>query len=168
MNPDGRNRLTEFSRNFNGSSMYASYVTAWNRVVSYGRLTFLPPRDGARTGILRSKTTYRAKYERVLCYEGSSSGPQGGSRSMDRQVTAIRNFFRRLFSRNNDVTAPAERNADDAESVAGGVANHANAASKHDEQLGDHKDPRDDHKKQVARPTQLKSPFTHSLKCGKF
>ncbi|KAL3207559.1 hypothetical protein MRX96_010043 [Rhipicephalus microplus] len=92
MNPDGRNRLTEFSRNFNGSSMYASYVTAWNRV--------------------------------VLCYEGSSSGPQGGSRSMDRQVTAIRNFFRRLFSRNNDVTAPAERNADDAESVAGGAANH--------------------------------------------
>ncbi|KAL1425386.1 hypothetical protein MTO96_019183 [Rhipicephalus appendiculatus] len=133
MNLDDRNRLTEFSRNFSESSMYASYVTAWNRV--------------------------------VLCYEGY--GPQGGSWSMDRQLTAIRNFFRRLFGRNKDVAAG--QNADNAESATGGAANHANAASKHDdEQLGDHKDPSDDYDNQVARPTQLKSPFTHSLKCGQF
>ncbi|XP_037508665.1 uncharacterized protein LOC119385242 [Rhipicephalus sanguineus] len=136
MNLDDRDRLTEFSRNFSESSVYASYVTAWNRV--------------------------------VLCYEGSASDQQGRSWSMDRQLTAIRNFFRRLFFRNKEVAAAAGQNAEHAESAADVVANHENAASKHDEQLGDHKDPSDDYHNQVARPAQLKSPFTHSTKCGHF
>ncbi|XP_077512522.1 uncharacterized protein LOC144123588 [Amblyomma americanum] len=135
MNLDDRNRLTEFSRNFSESSMYASYVTAWNRV--------------------------------VLCYEGSESTPQGKNWGMDR-LTAIRNFFRRWFCRNKDVAAAAGQNADHVLSPAGGAANPANAANKHDEQLGDHKDPNDDYRNQVSRPAQLKSPFTHSLKCGQF
>ncbi|XP_050045968.1 uncharacterized protein [Dermacentor andersoni] len=135
MNLDDRNRLTEFSRNFSESSMYASYVTAWNRV--------------------------------VLCYEGSASAPQGKNWGMDR-LTAIRNFFRRWFCRNKEVAAAAGHNADHAESAAGGAASHVNTVTKHDEQLGDHKDPNDDFQNQVARPAQLKSPFTHSLKCGHF
>ncbi|KAH7947905.1 uncharacterized protein LOC119398033 [Rhipicephalus sanguineus] len=133
---DDRDRLTEFSRNFSESSMYASYVTAWNRV--------------------------------VLCYEVSASDSQGRSWAMDK-LTSIRNFFRRLFCRNKEVAAAAGHNAEPAESAAaGGAANHTNAANKHDEQLGDHKDLSDGYNNQVARPAQLKSPFTHSLKCGQF
>ncbi|KAH7961376.1 hypothetical protein HPB52_008723 [Rhipicephalus sanguineus] len=97
MNLDDRDRLTEFSRNFSESSVYASYVTAWNRV--------------------------------VLCYEGSASDQQGRSWSMDRQLTAIRNFFRRLFFRNKEVAAAAGQNAEHAESAADVVANHEESAA---------------------------------------
>ncbi|XP_077555187.1 uncharacterized protein LOC144169737 [Haemaphysalis longicornis] len=131
MNLDDRNRLTEFSRNFSESSMYASYVTAWNRV--------------------------------VLCYEGASSAPQSKSWGMDR-LTAIRNFFRRWFCRSKE--SSANSNADSSRAAAQGSADAAGSANKHDEQLGDHKDISDDFQNPAPRPAQLKSPFTHSLKCG--
>nr|XP_054933473.1 uncharacterized protein LOC126542875 isoform X1 [Dermacentor andersoni] len=110
---------------------------------------------------------YAVRTVKVLCYEGSASAPQGKNWGMDR-LTAIRNFFRRWFCRNKEVAAAAGHNADHAESAAGGAASHVNTVTKHDEQLGDHKDPNDDFQNQVARPAQLKSPFTHSLKCGHF
>lgn len=55
MNLEDRDRLTEFSRNFSESSMYASYVTAWNKVVSpscYSRLTGHPVFYPVTTGAL--------------------------------------------------------------------------------------------------------------------
>ncbi|KAG0420792.1 hypothetical protein HPB47_003299 [Ixodes persulcatus] len=78
------------------------------------------------------------------------------------RLLAIRNFFRRWFCRQKDPSACHPASHQQAVTDFG-----IHQGVKHEE-LGDHKDPTDDFQRATPRPAQQKSPFTHSLKCGRF
>ncbi|CAN7951478.1 unnamed protein product, partial [Ixodes pacificus] len=105
-----------------------------------------------------------ALFRQVLCYEGAVSAQQDRGWSMER-LLAIRNFFRRWFCRQKDPSAchPASH-----QQAVTDFGIHQSVQGVKHEELGDHKDPTDDFQRATPRPAQQKSPFTHSLKCGRF